>query len=106
MAQRTAPALSLAKLHTQLLALWPAAKGSLSQVRKPCIHPGCRRCASGQKHPTWLLSCSLAGRRRCLYVPPAAVPALRAALARGRRVEQLLVQAAIALRRDATAKER
>ena len=102
MARRNPAARHLATLHTQLLALWPAAKGSLNRVRKPCIHPTCRRCASGQKHPTWLLTCSVAGRRRCFYVAPAAVPALRAALTRGRRVEQLLVQTAIALRLGVT----
>jgi len=102
MARRTVTARHLTRLQAQLLALWPAAKGSLNRVRRPCIHPTCRRCASGQKHPTWLLSCSVAGRRRCFYVTPAAVPALRAALNRGRRVEQLLVQTAIALRMGTT----
>ena len=79
MARRTATAHHLTRLQAQRLARWPAAKGSPSRVRRPCIQRTCRRFASGQKHPTWLLSCSVAGRRRCFYVAPAAVPALRSA---------------------------
>ena len=40
----------------QLRALWPALKGSLSRVRKPCIRPRCRACARGTQHRAWLLA--------------------------------------------------
>jgi hypothetical protein len=74
----------------QLLALWPAAKGSLALVYKPCIRAHCRICAQGDKHPNYLLSFTQAGRRRCLYVPKAMVPVLKQALENGRKIEQLL----------------
>ncbi len=80
-----------------LTALWPALKGSLAQVRKPCIRPGCRACARGDKHPNWLLSFSEKGRRRCLYVPKAMVSVVRGALKNGRRIEQLLYEMGPAL---------
>src|ERR1017187_8750855 len=32
----------------QLEKLWPAIKGSLSEVRKPCIRPNCAACASSE----------------------------------------------------------
>jgi len=76
----------------QLLPLWPALKGSLAEVRKPCIRPNCRACARGDKHPNFLLAFTHQGRRRCLYVPRAMVPALKRALDNGRRIEQLLYE--------------
>ena len=74
----------------QLLPLWPALKGSLALVRKPCIRPNCSACARGDKHPNYLLAFTQKGRRRCLYVPRAIVPVLKRALQNGRRIEQLL----------------
>ncbi len=77
-------------LLDQIIALWPAAKGSLALVYKPCIRAKCRICARGDKHPNYLLSFTQAGRRRCLYVPKAMVPVLEHALENGRKIEQLL----------------
>ena len=85
-----------ASLHTsqkwkpQFQALWPALKGSLAKVYKPCIRKHCPACARGDKHPAWILSFTQRGRRRCLYVPLALVPQIRAALKNGRRLEELL----------------
>jgi hypothetical protein len=74
----------------QLAALWPALKGSLSEVRKPCIRPHCPACARGDKHPAFLWTFTEQGRRRCLYVPAELVPLLRQALENGRRLEARL----------------
>lgn len=81
----------------QLLPLWPALKGSLALVRKPCIRPNCRACANGRKHPNYLLTFTQKGKRRCLYVPRAITPMLKRALANGRRIERLLYQMGPAL---------
>ncbi|HOW80591.1 MAG TPA: hypothetical protein PK406_14195 [Verrucomicrobiota bacterium] len=86
-----------ARLWRELQTCWPALKGSLALVYKPCIRPHCRACASGKKHPNWLLAFSDQGRRRCLYVPALLVPALQRALRNGRRIEQLLHQMGPAL---------
>jgi hypothetical protein len=80
------------RFFQKLLSLWPALKGSLAQVYKPCIRPNCPTCARGRKHPNYLLAFTQNGRRRCLYVPKAMVPLLKRALHNGRRVEQLLYQ--------------
>src|SRR5690242_1407968 len=85
------------RYRAKLLSLWPALKGSLAQVRKPCIRPGCLACARGQKHPNHLLAFSKKGRRRCLYVPKAMVPILKKALENGRQIEQLLYEMGPAL---------
>ena len=81
----------------QLARLWPALKGSLAEVRKPCIRPNCPACKQGDNHPAFLLSFTQAGRRRCMYVPAELVPLLRRGLANGRQLEALLYQVGPAL---------
>jgi hypothetical protein len=88
------------RFQKQVLALWPALKGSLAQVHKPCIRPHCQACARGDKHPNYLLTFTKNGRRRCLYVPLAMVPELERALQNGRRLEQLLYEMGPALLRE------
>ena len=88
----------------KLLALWPALKGSLAQVHKPCIRPNCKACARGDKHPNYLLAFTQKGKRRCLYVPLAMVPVIQRALNNGRRIEQLLYESGPALLREYRAK--
>lgn len=84
----------------KLLSLWPALKGSLAQVHKPCIRPDCRACARGDKHPNHLLAFTHKGQRRCLYVPRAMVSVLERALENGRHIEQLLYEMGPALLRE------
>ena len=74
----------------QLTKLWPAIKGSMAQVRKTCLRPNCRTCASGDKHPAFILSFTQGGKRRCMYVPKELVPLLERALRNGRQIETLL----------------
>ena len=81
----------------QLQSCWPALKGSLALVYKPCIRPNCPACSRGKKHPNHLLAFTQKGRRRCLYVPTAMVPLLKRALENGRRIENLLYQMGPAL---------
>jgi hypothetical protein len=76
----------------ELADLWPLAKGSLTQVRKPCIRPHCPACRSGRKHPAWLFSFRRAGKQVCRYVPAALAPVLQQALDNGRQLEQRLVE--------------
>lgn len=88
------------RFRHKLLSCWPALKGSLAQVFKPCIRPNCPTCARGDKHPNYLLTFTEKGRRRCLYVPKPAVPLLKRALQNGRRIEQLLYEMGPALLRE------
>jgi hypothetical protein len=78
--------------QAQLLALWPALKGSLSEVRKPCIRPSCPACLRGDKHPAFIFSFAEKGRRRCMYVPAELVPLIREGLDNGRKLEALLTE--------------
>ena len=74
--------------------LWPAALGSLSLRRSPCVRKRCPACLSGEQHPSYALSGRLQGRRFCLYVPEALVPEVRRCLDNGRALQELLHQAA------------
>lgn len=79
-------------LLKRIQALWPAAKGSVSEIRKPCIRPNCRACREGRKHRAFILSWNDGKHRRCMYVPSSLVDDLRKAIANGRRIEQILYQ--------------
>jgi len=81
----------------ELAKFWPLAKGSLAEVRKPCIRPNCPACKSGKKHPAWLFSFTQGGKRRCRYVPPELAPTLRQALDNGRQLEKRLVELGVEL---------
>jgi hypothetical protein len=43
------------RFFRQIAKLWPMAKGSVAEVRKPCTRPGCKACAEGRKHPAFIL---------------------------------------------------
>ena len=73
-------------------ALGPVAKGTLSEVRKPCARANCSACRAGTKHKAFLFSYADGGKRRCMYVAPGLVPTLREALRNGRAVEAYLHQ--------------
>lgn len=92
MQHKTPARVSKKQFLGQVEALWPALKGSLAQVRKPCIRPLCPACASGEKHLAFLLAFTHHGRRRCMYVPQSFVSQMRKALDNGRRLEALLYQ--------------
>lgn len=80
------------QIREALQALGPVAKGTLSEVRKPCGRANCAACRAGTKHKAFLFSYADGGKRRCMYVPPGRVPALREALRNGRAVEAYLHQ--------------
>ena len=87
------------QFHDQLPALWPALRGCLSEIRKPCIRPNCPACARGDKHPAFIFSFTEKGRRRCMYVPAELAPLLREGLDNGRKLEALLTEVGPALLR-------
>ena len=73
-----------------IAALWPVAKGSLSQTRSPCTRKNCKACASGRKHPKLLFTFREGGKLRGLYVRPAHAEPLRRAIANGRELERMI----------------
>ena len=81
-------------LQQQTANLWPAALGSLSFRRSPCIRPNCPACLSEEKHPSHVLYGRQQGRRFSLYVPEELVPQVQRWLDNGRALQELLYQAA------------
>ena len=88
------------QIREALRALGPVAKGTLCEVRKPCTRANCAACRSGRKHRAFLFSYAQDGKRRCMYVAPGLVPALREALLSGRAVEAVLHEGGPALIRQ------
>lgn len=74
--------------------LWPAALGSLSFRRAPCVRENCQACLKGEQHPSHVLYCRIKGRRLAIYVPEELVPSVERCLANGRALQELLYEAA------------
>jgi hypothetical protein len=79
--------------RTQAAGLWPAALGSLSLRRSPCIREHCEACAGGDQHPSYVLYCRSKGRRVGIYIPDELVPQIQQSLDNGRALQELLYQA-------------
>ena len=81
-------------LREQSAALWPAALGSLSLRRSPCVRENCSACLSGERHPSYVLYCRIKGRRSAIYIPEALVAQIGRCLDNGRALQALLHEAA------------
>ena len=53
----------------QVALLWPAALGSLSLRRSPCVREHCEACRSGEQHASHVLYGRIKGRRFAIYIP-------------------------------------
>lgn len=92
----------------QAASLWPAALGSLSLRRSPCIRDHCDACLKGKHHLSHVLYGRIKGRRFAIYIPDELVPKVRQCLHHGRALQELLYQAAVryakAFKHERTAK--
>jgi hypothetical protein len=43
-------------------------RGSVVLMKRPCTYPRCRKCQSGQRHPTWVLTFSRDGKTQSVYL--------------------------------------
>ena len=73
--------------------LWPVAAGSISLRRSKCTRPRCSACESGQAHPAYVLYGRRRGRRFSLYVPEELAGKVEKAIANGRVLEELIMEA-------------
>ena len=80
-------------LREQSAPLWPAALGSLSFRRCPCIRENCPACRSGEQHSSYVLYCRIKGRQVGTYIPEELVPQIERCLDNGRALETLLREA-------------
>ena len=88
------PADVTAWFQAEAARLWPAALGSLSLRRSPCIREHCPACLAGEQHSSYVLYGRVQGRRYAVYVPEELVPEVRRCLDNGRALQELLYQAA------------
>jgi hypothetical protein len=92
----------------QAANLWPAALGSLSLRRSPCIREHCEACLKGEQHPSYVLYGRIKRRRFALYIPDELVPDVQRSLDNGRQLQELLYQTAMryakALKHERTTK--
>ena len=79
--------------RTHAADLWPAALGSLSLRRSPCVRDHCEACARGDQHPSYVLYCRVNGRRAGIYIPDDLVPQIQRSLDNGRALQELLYEA-------------
>jgi len=79
--------------RAQAADLWPAALGSLSLRRSPCVREHCPACACGDQHTSYVLYGRIKGRRIALYIPDDLEPKIRRALENGRALQELLYEA-------------
>jgi len=67
-------------------------RGSVVLMRRPCTHAKCRKCASGERHPTWGLTVSEQGKTRTVYLGAQRVDAARRMTGNYRRLRALVEQ--------------
>ncbi len=79
--------------RAQSAGLWPAALGSLSLRRSPCVREHCEACGRGDQHPSYVLYCRVKGRRVGIYIPHELVPQIQTSLDNGRALQDLLYEA-------------
>lgn len=67
-------------------------RGSVVLMKRPCTYPGCRKCASGERHPTWGLTVSEKGKTRTVYLGLRRLDAARRMTENYRRLQTLVEQ--------------
>jgi len=75
--------------------LWPAALGSLSLRRSPCIRENCEACLKGEKHSSYFLYARIKGKRLSIYIPDELVSEVQKSLDNGRELQEMLCQTAV-----------
>lgn len=79
--------------RAQAAGLWPAALGSLSLRKSPCMREHCAACDRGDQHTSYVLYGRIKGRRIAVYVPDELEAEVRRALENGRALQDLLYEA-------------
>ena len=63
-------------------------RGSVVLMKRRCVRPGCRKCGSGERHPTWVLTVSRKGKTHTVYLGEKRVQAARRMVASYRRLRE------------------
>jgi hypothetical protein len=57
-----------AALRRRLASCGEFVRGSVVLMKRRCMYPGCRKCAVGEGHPTWVLTVSRQGKTHTVYL--------------------------------------
>ena len=68
-------------------------RGSVVLMKRKCVRPGCRRCAEGEGHPTWVLTYSENGKTRTVYLGEKRLAEARRLVENYRRVVEWIEEA-------------
>ena len=69
-------------------------RGSVVLMKRRCTYPGCRKCASGERHPTWVLTVSRGGKTHTVYLGKKRVTAAQGMTENYRKLLRLLEEIA------------
>jgi hypothetical protein len=91
----------LRRLRAKRRLLWKRAaeveeflRGSVVLMKRRCIFAGCRKCASGERHPTWVLTVNQKGKTQTVYVGKRRLAEARVMVENYRRIKALLEEVA------------
>ena len=69
-------------------------RGSVVLMKRRCIFAGCRKCASGERHPTWVLTVNRKGKTQTVYVGQSRLAEAKRLVENYRRLKGLLEEVA------------
>ena len=69
-------------------------RGSVVLMKRRCIFTGCRKCASGERHPTWVLTVNRKGKTQTVYVGKSRLAEAQRLVDNYRRAKGLLEEVA------------
>lgn len=69
-------------------------RGSVVLMKRRCIFAGCRKCASGERHPTWVLTVNRKGKTQTVYVGKTRLAEAKRRVDNYRRLKGLLEEVA------------
>ena len=78
------------ELWQKLIRVGDIARGSVVILRRPCTRKGCRKCASGERHPASYLGYRQGGKDRWLYLPKRLIPRAKEWVRNYRDLEKVL----------------
>lgn len=55
-------------LLKRIATLQDFVRGSVVLMKRPCAYPRCRKCARGERHESWVMTTSVKGRTRTVYL--------------------------------------
>ena len=69
-------------------------RGSVVLMKRRCIFAGCRKCASGVRHPTWVLTVNRKGKTQTVYVGKSRLAEAKRLVENYRRARALMEEVA------------